>query len=345
MTLSTVPLCVGGDPNGGNRFEGRILRAAVYGRVLSADEIFQRASAAELKPLDGVLGEWIITDKPGRTVQPVAGKLALRVTKSGGSSGVAALTEFNGEYTGEAPAPEEPLGLWYRRPAKVWTEALAIGSGQLGAMVFGGINHERLQVNEDTLWGGGFYDQNNPEALAALPEARRLVFEGKYREADQLVNQKMIAKPRGQMPYQTVGDLMLSFPEVNSVADYSRDLNLDTAITRVIYSAGGVKFAREIFASPVDQVIVMRIIADKPGQVVFSASFNTPQQASTTSDGPDTLVLSGVNGKADGIAGALKFQAHVKVIASGGNTSVGSDRISVTNADSVMLLIAAATSY
>jgi len=172
-----------------------------------------------------------------------------------------------------------------------------------------------------------------------------LVFEGKYREADQLVNQKMIAKPRGQMPYQTVGDLMLSFPEVNSVADYSRDLNLDTAITRVIYSAGGVKFAREIFASPVDQVIVMRIIADKPGQVVFSASFNTPQQASTTSDGPDTLVLSGVNGKADGIAGALKFQAHVKVIASGGNTSVGSDRISVTNADSVMLLIAAATSY
>ena len=97
-------------------------------------------------------------------------------------------------------------------------------------MVFGGINHERLQLNEDTLWGGGPYDPNNPEALAALPEARRLVFEGKYREADQLVNRKMIAKPRGQMPYQTVGDLLLSFPEVNSVADYRRDLNLDTAI-------------------------------------------------------------------------------------------------------------------
>ena len=209
--------------------------------------------------------------------------------------------EFTGEFTGEAQAPEEPLSLWYRRPAKVWTEALAIGSGRLGAMVFGGINHERLQLNEDTLWGGGPYDPNNPEALAALPEARRLVFEGKYREADQLVNQKMIAKPRGQMPYQTVGDLLLSFPEVNSVADYRRDLNLDTAISRVSYSTGGVKFTREVFASPVDQVIVVRLTADKPGRIAFSAGFRTPQQASATSDGPDTLVLSGVNGAADGI--------------------------------------------
>jgi len=265
MKLSAVPLCVGGDPSGGNCFQGWILRAAIYSRALSADEISQRASAAEPKPLDGVLGEWVFAERPGRSIQLVAGKLALRVTKGGGSSGATALPEFKGDYTGEATAPEEPLSLWYRRPAKVWTEALAIGSGRLGAMVFGGIDHERLQLNEDTLWGGGPYDQNNPDALAALPEARRLVFEGKYREADQLVNQKMIAKPRGQMPYQTVGDLMLSFPEVSSVADYRRDLNLDTAITRVTYSTGGVKFTREIFASPVDQVIVLRITADKPG--------------------------------------------------------------------------------
>ena len=256
-----------------------------------------------------------------------------------------AAPEFKGEFTGEAPAPEEPLSLWNRRPAKVWTEALAIGSGRLGAMVFGGINQERLQLNEDTLWGGGPYDPNNPEALAALPEARRLVFEGKYREADHLVNEKMIAKPRGQMPYQTVGDLLLNFPEANSVADYRRDLNLDTAITRVSYSAAGVKYTRELFASPVDQVIVMRISADKPGQVSFSASFHTPQRASTTNEGLDTLMLNGVNGAADGIEGALKFQARAKVIASGGETSAADGRIVVTNADSVVLLIAAATSY
>jgi alpha-L-fucosidase 2 len=171
------------------------------------------------------------------------------------------------------------------------------------------------------------------------------VFEGKYGEADRLVNQKMIAKPRGQMPYQTVGDLLLNFAEVDSVVDYRRDLNLDTAITRVNYLAGGVKFTRELFASPVDQVIVMRITADQPGQVTFSAGFRTPQKACVTNDAPDTLVLTGVNGKADGIDGALKFQARVRAIAAGGKTSADAGQLSVANADAVMLLIAAATSY
>ena len=132
---------------------------------------------------------------------------------------------------------------------------------------------------------------------------------------------------------------------MNSVADYRRDLNLDTAISRVSYSTGGVKFTRELFASPVDQVIVVRLTADKPGRIAFSASFRSPQQASTTNDRPDTLVLNGVNGAADGIAGALKFEARVKVIASGGETSADGDQVSVTNADSAVLLIAASTSY
>ncbi len=183
--------------------------------------------------------------KSGHIIRPTAGTLALQLAR--GSRNI----EFDGELAGEAPPPEEPLSLWYRRPARQWVEALPIGNGRLAAMVFGGINSECLQLNEDTLWGGGPYDPNNPEALAALPEARRLIFEGKYKEAHKLIGEKMMAKPLGQMPYQPVGDLVLTFPEVKQVENYRRQLDLDTAIARVRYSANGVKFTREVFSSPV----------------------------------------------------------------------------------------------
>src|SRR5207253_9396371 len=111
-----------------------------------------------------------------------------------------------------AGAPDEPLSLWYRQPAAQWVEALPIGNGRLAAMVFGGVEKERLQLNEDTLWAGGPYDPSHPDALAALPEARRLIFEGKYREANRLIGERMMARPLGQMPYQTAGDLVLTFP-------------------------------------------------------------------------------------------------------------------------------------
>jgi len=254
-------------------------------------------------------------------------------------------TDFSGQFAGEAPAPDEPLCLWYRRPARQWVEALALGNGRLGAMVFGGVEAERLQLNEDTLWGGGPYDPNNPEALPALSEARRLIFAGKYGEANRLIGAKMMAKPLGQMPYQPLGDLLLTFPEAKTVANYRRDLNLDTAIACVTYSAGGVKFTREVFSSPVDQVIVVRLTADKPGHVSFIAGMKSPQKATVAAESPDTLVISGVNGAAQGIPGALKFQARVRVLATGGKTTAEGDRLSVSGADSATLLIAAATSY
>jgi alpha-L-fucosidase 2 len=139
--------------------------------------------------------------------------------------------------------------------------------------------------------------------------------------------------------------LWLKFDSVNSVKNYRRDLNLDTAITHVSYAADDVTYRREAFSSPVDQVIVIHVTADKPGQISFDAAMETPQQASVVVEDGDTLVMRGVNGSAQGIPGALKFEGRVRVVAQGGKTAVKSNTVSVTAAESVTLLIAAATSY
>jgi len=177
----------------------------------------------------------------------------------------------------DSPAPG-PFALWYDKPATLWVEALPIGNGRLGAMVFGGVERERLQLNEDTLYAGGPYDPNNPAALKALPEARRLIFAGKYEQATTLIGEEMMAHPIKQMPYEPVGDLNLRFPG-HTALDFRRELDLDTAIASVSYRSGDVRFTREVFSSPVDQVIVVRLSADQPGQLTFHAGFSTPQQA------------------------------------------------------------------
>jgi alpha-L-fucosidase 2 len=271
---------------------------------------------------------------------------SLLIQVHGAPAGITnSLPVFTGEFSGEAPPPAEPLSLWYRRPATNWVSALPVGNGRLGAMVFGGIAGEKLQLNEDTLWAGGPYDPDNTNALAALPEVRRLIFDGKYAEAQKLAGQKMMARPLKQMPYETAGDLYLIFPTNAAVENYRRDLNLDTAVASVTYTSGGVKFTREIFSSPADQVIVVRLTADKPGQINFTAGMDTPQKATIETEGGDTLVMGGANGSLRGIHGALKFQARACVLPIHGKTSAEADKISVANADSVTLLIAAATSY
>ncbi len=240
---------------------------------------------------------------------------------------------------------DDSLVLWYAQPAREWVEALAIGNGRLGAMVFGGIEKERFQLNEDTLWAGGPYDPTNPQGLENLPQVRRLIFEGNYREAHNIVDRRMLARPRGQLQYQTVGDLLLSFPEQGETTGYRRDLNLDTAIASVMYKADGVTYRREAFSSPIDQVIVIRLTADTPGRIDFTVSMATPQKATVKTEGGNTLVMDGVNGDSSGIKGALTYQARVRVATQGGQIADEGDMLSVRGANSAVLLIAAATSY
>src|SRR5215831_6014376 len=166
--------------------------------------------------------------------------------------------------TEDTSATAQPLVLWYQKPAAQWTEALPIGNGRLGAMVFGGTANERLQLNEDTLYAGGPYEPNNREALGSLPEARRLIFGGKYKDANDLIGAKMMAHPIKQMPYEPVGDLRLEFPGHNEFENYRRELDLNLGVAAVSYRLGAVNFRREIFSTPVDQVIVVRLTADQP---------------------------------------------------------------------------------
>src|SRR6185295_9858716 len=209
---------------------------------------------------------------------------------------------------------EQTLVLWYDEPAGQWTDALPIGNGRLGAMVFGDPEFELLQLNEDTLYAGRPYDPNNPEALKALPEVRRLIFEGRYREAHDLVGAKMMANPIKQMPYEPVGDLKLSFPGHDNFTNYRRQLDLDTAVATVSYKVGPTTFTREVFVSPVDQVIVVKLTVDTPHGLNFSATFETPQKATVSTDGNNVFALHGVNGNAFGVKGGLNFEALAVVV-------------------------------
>ena len=216
----------------------------------------------------------------------------------------------------QAPAPladgaPSSLTLWYRQPAQQWDHAMPIGNGRLGAMVFGSVNRERIQLNESSLWMGGRLDRDSPDALKYLPEVRRLLFAGAPVEAYTLAERHLMGRPQRLQSYQTLGDLRLTFDHEEPIADYRRELDLDSGIARVIYRAGNVLLTREIFASHPDQAIVVRITAAGDARFSTSVWIDRSQDATTAINGNDRLDLVGHLAGGKGLA----FQASVKVAA------------------------------
>ncbi|MBI1390527.1 MAG: glycoside hydrolase family 95 protein [bacterium] len=248
----------------------------------------------------------------------------------------------------------DAMQLWYTEPAKVWVEALPIGNGRLGAMVFGGVESERIQFNEDTLWTGVPRDYINPKALEALPRVRQLLFEGKQKEAEDAA-WDMMSRPVHQESYQPFGDVLLSFPDHKNVQNYVRTLDLDNALATVQYECNGVTYRREIFSSYPANIIVMRISADKPGAITMGVSLTSPHKAvkfenAATEHG----ALLKFHGRLDSgddskfspeNLNIMRFESWLSVTPEGGEVGVTDDGATVYNADAVTLRLSAATSY
>jgi alpha-L-fucosidase 2 len=239
--------------------------------------------------------------------------------------------------------------LWYRQPAGKWVEAMPIGNGRLGAMVFGHIADERIQLNEDTIWSGERRDRMNPAARAAVPEIRRLLFAGKVAEAEALADKDMLAIPRRMPVYQPLGDLLLKFRRQTASEGYRRELDLANGVVRVSYRGGDTNYRREIFASAVDQVIVVRLSADKPGRISFSATLTREADSMTETAAPDRVILSGEaiphEKDSEERKVGVKFRGEVRVLNEGGSVRVEKEAVVVDSANAVTMLIVAATNF
>ncbi len=235
--------------------------------------------------------------------------------------------------------------LWYDKPAQVWTEALPLGNGRLGAMVFGNPATEQIQLNEATIWAGSPNNNPNPEALTNIPKIRDLVFAGKYFEAQTLATQKVMSATNQGMPYLPFGDLRISFPGHTRYTDYYRDLNLDSACTSVRYNVDGVTFMRETFTSFTDQVIIIRLTASKKKKITFNAVFTSPHQDVLIATDGNSVTLDGVSANHEGQKGRVKFQGRVTAKTMGGTMTCKDGVLSVENANEAILYVSIATNF
>src|SRR5258708_8850683 len=244
-------------------------------------------------------------------------------------------------------APETTV--WFDGPAKNFTESSPMGNGRLGAMMFGGVDEERIVLNESSVWSGSRQNADRPDAYKVLPEIRRLLLEGRNPEAEALVNANFTCKGPGSAGaqygcYQVLGNLHLTFrADTNgAVESYRRELNLDDAVTRMEYTRGGIRFTREMFVSAPDEVIALRLRADHSKTISFGARLDRPERFETVSDGNNGLLMTGqldigVDGK------GVRYAARLRVLNQGGEVSVQGNTLNVSGADEAILLVTAGT--
>ena len=242
---------------------------------------------------------------------------------------------------------DKALKLWYDKPAaNTWEAALPLGNGRLGAMVFGNVVNEKIQLNESTFWTGSPSRNDNPNALAALPAIRNLIFEGKHKDAETLAGNTMQSRQNNGQMYQPIGDLQLHFEGHDRYTGYYRELDIQNAVAKTIYTTNGIQYTREVFTSFTDQVIVIRLIADKAGSISFIASFVTPViNSSVRTIAAQELTVKGTSADHEGVKGMVKMRSMVKIKTVNGESIQTDSTLIIKGADEATLFISIATNF
>lgn len=240
---------------------------------------------------------------------------------------------------------QHDLKLWYDTPAKNWNEALPIGNGRLGAMVFGNPAMERLQINEETIWAGSPNSIAHDKALKALPKVRKLIFEGKYKQAQDLATSDIRSQTNNGMPYQTFGDVYINFPGHGIYSDYYRDLDIKNASASVSYTVDGVGYKREVISAFTDDVIAVKLTADRPNSITCNIAMDSPFDKTDAVSRGDIIMLNGTSSTHEGLRGEVDFEGRLGVQTHGGTFVSQNGIIAVKNADEVIIYISVATNF
>ena len=244
--------------------------------------------------------------------------------------------------------------LWYTKPAEVWTDALPLGNGRLGAMVFGRPATERIALNEETIWAGSPNNNFTKGASPWIAQAQQLIWQGQYIKAEGILNSHVMSQTNQGMPYQTFGDVFISHPGITQYSDYYRELSLDSARTLTRYVANGVSYRQEAITSFADNVVAIHFTANKRGAITFNANFSSPHNdpiiaadAFKADDGMaiNSVTLTAVTMSHEGQKGRVRFQGRMAVSVKGGSAAITDGTLSVANADEATLYIAIATNF